>query len=122
MLSLVPLSDFDDAQAAFDRWRHVYNRERPHQALDFATPAERYRPSKRAFPETLPAPQYAPGEIVRRVSTTKAYVAFRNRFWKVPDAFLGETLSIRPRLPNGCFAICFGARQIALIDLNDPPD
>jgi transposase InsO family protein len=120
VLSLAPLKDLDDAQAAFDRWRHLYNRERPHQALDFATPAERYRPSKRAFPETLPAPQYAPGEIVRRVSTTKAYVAFRNRFWKVPDAFLGETLAIRPRLPDGCFAICFAAHEIASIDLNNP--
>jgi transposase InsO family protein len=122
VLSLAPLKDFDDAQAAFDRWRHIYNRERPHQALDFATPAERYRPSKRAFPETLPAPQYAPGEILRRVSTTKAYVAFRNRFWKVPEAFLGETLAIRPRLPDGCFAICFGAHEIASIDLNDTPE
>lgn len=122
VLSLAPLRDFDDAQAAFDRWRHVYNRERPHQALGFATPAERYRPSKRAFPETLPAPQYAPGEIVRRVGTTKAYVAFRNRFWKVPEAFLGETLAIRPRLPDGRFAICCGAHEIASLDLNEPPD
>jgi transposase InsO family protein len=119
VLSLAPLKDFDDAQGAFDRWRHVYNRERPHQALGFATPAERYRPSPRAFPETLPAPQYAPGEIVRRVGTTKAYVAFRNRSWKVPEAFLGETLAIRPRLPDGRFAICFGAHEIASIDLND---
>ena len=114
------LAGFDDAQAAFDRWRHVYNRERPHQALDFATPAERYRPSKRAWPATLPAPFYPPGEIVRRVGTTKAYISFRNRLWKVPEAFLGETLAIRPRLPDGSFAVCFGAHQIASIDLNDP--
>lgn len=119
VLSLAPLKNFDEAQDAFDRWRHVYNRERPHQALGFATPAERYRSSQRAFPETLPAPQYASGEIVRRVSSTKAYVSFRNRLWKVPEAFRGETLAIRPRLPDGCFAICFGAHEIASIDLND---
>jgi transposase InsO family protein len=119
VLSLTPLHDFDDAQAAFDRWRHVYNRERPHQALDFATPAERYRPSPRTFPERLPAPQYAPGEIVRRVGTTKAYVSFQNRLWKVPEAFFGETLAIRPRVPDGRFAICFGAYEIASIDLNN---
>ncbi len=119
VFSLTPLAGFDDAQAAFDHWRHVYNRDRPHQALDFATPAERYRPSKRAFPETLPIPCYAPGEIVRRVGTTKAYVSFRNRFWKVPEAFFGETLAIRPRLPDGRFAICFRAHEIASLDLND---
>ncbi len=120
VFSLVPLPGFDDAQAAFDRWRHVYNRERPHQALDFATPAERYQPSWRAFPETLPVPQYDQGEILRRVGTTKAYLSFRNRHWKVPDAFRGETLAIRPRLPDGCFNICFGAREIASINLNSP--
>jgi hypothetical protein len=98
----------------------LYNRERPHQALGFATPAELYRPSKRSFPDSPPTPQYAPGEIVRRVGTTKAYVSFRNRIWKVPEAFRGETLAIRPRLPDGCFAICFGAHQIASIDLNSP--
>jgi transposase InsO family protein len=120
VFSLAPLVGFDDAQRAFDRWRHIYNRERPHQALDFVTPAERYRPSKRAFPATLPAPAYAPGEIVRRVGTTKAYVSFRNRLWRVPGAFVGETLAIRPRLPDGRFAICFGAHEIASLDLNDP--
>ena len=120
VFSLTPLAGFDDAQTALDRWRHIYNRERPHQALGFVTPAERYRPSKRAFPATLPAPSYAPGEIVRRVGTTKAYVSFRNRAWKVPTAFVGETLAIRPRLPDGRFAICFGAHEIASFDLNDP--
>ena len=118
VLALVPLAGFDDAQTAFDRWRHVYNRERPHQALGFATPAERYRPSKRSFTATLPTPRYDHGEIVRRAGTTKAYVSFRNRHWKVPDAFRGETLAIRPRSSDGCFVICFGAHEIASIDLN----
>ena len=120
VFALAPLAGFAAAQAAFDRWRHVYNRERPHQALGFATPAELYRPSQRSFPATLPTPRYDHGEIVRRVGTTKAYVSFRNRRWKVPEAFRGETLAIRPRLPDGCFAICFGAHEIASIDLNIP--
>jgi hypothetical protein len=38
----------------------------------------------------------------------------------VPEAFRGEMLAIRPRLPDGCFAICFGAHEIAAIDLNSP--
>jgi transposase InsO family protein len=120
VFSIAPLASFDDAQAALDHWRHVYNRERPHQALDFATPAERYRPSQRRFPDTLPTPEYAPGEILRRVGITKAYVSFRNRPWKVPEAFRGETLAIRPRLPDGVFAVCFGAHEIATLNLNDP--
>jgi hypothetical protein len=120
VLALSTLRSFADAQRAFDRWRHVYNRERPHQALGFATPAQRYRPSSRAFPQTLPLLQYGDGEVLRRVGTTKAYISFRNRPWKVPEAFCGELLAIRPCMPDGCFAICFGAHQIASIDLNAP--
>jgi transposase InsO family protein len=119
VLALSPLRQIEDAQAAFDRWRHVYNRKRPHQALGFATPAQRYRPSPRAFPQRLPEPPYAPGEILRRVSSTKAYLSFHNRLWRVPEAFCGETLAIRPSLPDGRFAICFGAHEIATFDLND---
>lgn len=118
VFALSALRNCDEAQIAFDRWRHVYNRERPHQALGFATPAERYKPSPRSFPNTLPAPQYDDTEIVRRAGTTKAYISFRNRLWKVPEAFAGELLAIRPRLPDGRFAVCFGAHQIATIDLN----
>ena len=47
-------ADWATCQAAFDRWRGVYNTERPHQALDLATPISRYTPSPRSFPETLP--------------------------------------------------------------------
>ena len=31
-----------DVQRRFTSWRHIYNHERPHQALGMATPAERY--------------------------------------------------------------------------------
>lgn len=121
VFALTPLRDLQHAQRELDRWRHLYNRERPHQALDFATPNERYRPSCRPFPNKLPTPQYASTEIVRRVGTTKAYVSFRNRLWKVPEAFAGESVAIRPRQPDGRFAVCFGATEIAEIDLKTPP-
>ena len=54
------------------------------------------------------------------VGTTKSYVSFRNRLWKVPDAFAGETLAIRSRRPGGRFVICFGTHEIAAIDLTKP--
>jgi transposase InsO family protein len=122
VFALVPLQGLAEAQAALDQWRHVYNRQRPHQALGLAVPASRYRPSALAWPESLPQPAYAADDIVRRVGTSKAYVAFNGRAWKVPQAFAGETLAIRPRLPLGSYAICFGATQIATIDLKQPPN
>ena len=122
VFSLATLHGLDQAQQALDRWRHVYNRERPHQALDFKVPASRYTPSARSFPNTLPQPDYAAGEILRRVGTTKAYISFKDRLWPVPSAFLGETVALRPRARDGRYSVCFGATQIATIDLNAQPN
>ncbi len=58
-------ADLAACQLAFDRWRHIYNYQRPHQALDLASPSERYHPSRRPFPEILPAIEYGPDDIVR---------------------------------------------------------
>jgi putative transposase len=112
--------DLTEVQHALDRWREVYNFERPHQALGQEVPASRYRPSARTMPERLPAVDYDEREDVRRVSTTKAYVSFRGRLWRVPQAFCGERLAIRPLNPHGQYGIYFGAYQIAEIDLTNP--
>jgi transposase InsO family protein len=34
-------ADWQDVLTTFGRWRHIYNHERPHQALDMQTPAQR---------------------------------------------------------------------------------
>ena len=118
VLAFQPLSDFRQAQRAFDRWRQLYNHHRPHQGIAMAVPASRYSPSPRSFPATVPEPVYDPGEIVRRVSSTKAYVAFNGKAWRVPKAFQGETLAIRPLKIDGQHGVFFAANQVALIDLN----
>ena len=40
-----PFATIEAAQAAVDGWRHEYNHDRPHQSLDMATPASRFRPA-----------------------------------------------------------------------------
>ena len=106
-------------QHALDAWRQTYNLERPHEALGQAVPASRYRPSARALPAKLPAVQYAQGETMRRVLSGKDYVTFRGRLWKVPTAFRGETVAIRPLAADGRFGVFFATQQIASIDLTD---
>ncbi len=120
VFALKRFKDLHNAQRALDNWRIVYNSERPHQALGQETPATRYRLSQRPMPKTLPVVEYDEGEILRTVSTTKAYISFRNRQWKMPQAFCGERLAIRPNARDGLFAVCFGAYQIAEIDFNKP--
>ncbi len=120
VFTLKRFCDLDAVQRAFDRWRIVYNFDRPHEALDLQVPASRYRPSRRAMPDRLPQIEYDQHEIVRIVPTTKAYVRFNGRSWKVPQAFCGERVAIRPRSTDGLYGVFFGSRQIADIDLYHP--
>jgi transposase InsO family protein len=67
-----PFASITEAQAAVDAWRAEYNNDRPHQSLDMATPASRFRPSldaADALPlwapadlEPITSPPPAPGE------------------------------------------------------------
>jgi transposase InsO family protein len=119
VFALQHFRDLAEVQRAFDTWRIVYNLDRPHQALDQEVPVSRYRPSTRAMPDRLPQVHYDEHEIVRTVPTTKDYVRFKGRLWKVPQAFRGERVAIRPRTPDGHYAICFAAHEIAAIDLTN---
>ena len=94
-----------------------YNLDRPHEALGFVVPATRYRPSNRSMPDRTVEPDYEPGDVVRKVGSTRAYVSFKGRLWPVGQAFCGERLAIRPRGPDGRYGIFFGAHQIGAIDL-----
>lgn len=122
VLNLRRFRSLSDAQLAFDRWRQIYNCERPHQALDFDVPASRYRPSPRSMPERLPKVDYAASDIVRTVGPSKPYISFKGRLWHVSKAFMGERVALRPQSKDGRYAIFFATRQIATIDLNNPTD
>jgi transposase InsO family protein len=117
VFALKRFRDLGEVQRAFDAWRTTYNLERPHEALDQDVPGSRYRPSTRSMPDRLPQIEYDDNEIVRRVGTTKAYISFKGRPWKLPQAFYGERVAIRPLSADGQYGIFFGSHHIANIDL-----
>jgi len=75
----------DEVQAEFERWRELYNHKRPHEGIGLSTPIKRYRPSARAFPDTLPTPEYGPDDEVLRVGWNGKLV-FRGLKLKVSNA------------------------------------
>ena len=113
----IPL-DIPQAQAAFDKWRHTYNHLRPHQSLDMMAPISRYESSARPMPDKLPQIVYDSSDIVRKVPKGQPKLSFKNRTWRVPKAFQGEYLALRPSEKDGIYSVCFGATRIATIDLN----
>jgi len=109
-------ADLPSVQRRFDRWRMIYNFERPHEALGMQTPARRYTPSARSFPETLPPIEYAPGDIVRQVQRP-GYLCYRSRRFRMSKAFLGYPVALRPTTVDGVLEVFFCHQKIAQIDL-----
>jgi len=108
--------DNDHVQTHFDPWRDVYNRERPHESLSMATPASRYQPSPRAFPETLPSIEYAPGDIVRKVGPD-GYFNFRTVKYKISQAFTGQPIALRATSKDEVLDVFYCHQKVASIDL-----
>ena len=59
-------------QQAFATFEQVYNHERPHEALDWKTPAELYVASARNYPDRLPELNYPAGRPDCGASRSKA--------------------------------------------------
>lgn len=108
-----------EATASLASWRHCYNTERPHQALDGQVPADRYTPSPRPYPPSLPEVRYGPEDTVRLVRGNGC-CSFHNRDWSIGRGVIGRHVGIRPTAQDGVFAVYFCHQQVATIDLHDP--
>jgi len=114
----VLFADLDQCQTAFDRWRTIYNTERPHEAIGMAVPASRYRMSDRPFPEILPEPEYHPDDLVRKVQKN-GEIAFKGRILDLPKSLLGQKVGLRPTQTDGVWDILFATFPIAQVDLRE---
>jgi len=86
VLALQRFSSRQECQDQFDRWRHIYNTQRPHEALELEPPHTRFRPSPRQFPEKLPPIEYSKNHLVR-LADISGRISFRNVSYKVGKAF-----------------------------------
>lgn len=106
------------AQRAFDSWRIVYNTQRPHQALDMATPITRYRSSPRAYPERLPPLQYGDADTVVRVRVN-GDLRFMSRRFKVSSALDNLPVAVRPSTTQpDCYDLYIAHHHFHTINLN----
>ena len=112
-----PPRDLAECQKRFDDWRHVYNAERPHQAIGLEVPLRRYRPSPRPFPERLASLEYDSADIVRKVDVN-GRLSWRARSFRVGKALQGQAVAIRPTIDDGRYTVCLAHHAVATIDLN----
>ena len=120
LLSQRAFADLHDCQTASDGWRVLYNWERPHEALDMLSPASRYQPSARCFPDTLPPVLYEDADIVRKVNDGGT-ISSRNHVFRLGKAFRHQPVAIRPTPIDGDFAVFFCSQKLATISFRKEP-
>ena len=80
-------------------------------------PASRYQPSPRNYPECLPAIEYGPGDIVRKVRNY-GHFKYLGREFHVGSAFYGLHVALRPTATDGIIDVYFCEQRIRTINLS----
>lgn len=87
--------NFLQQQERFDLFIHEFNTERPHAALDMATPASKYKPSERKFPSHVPEPDYPAHDYACYVNNSgKVYVPGSGDF-NLSTILMGEMVGLK---------------------------
>jgi transposase InsO family protein len=112
-----PAANARAQQRAFDRFRQMFNQERPHQALGMRTPSAVYEPSPREYPGRVAEPEYGSALKVRRVHKHGQF------FWKYQSVFLskvlyGENIGLLP-VDDRYYRVYFAHFPLALFDSHE---
>ena len=109
-----PETNLRAQQRAFDRFQRVYNQERPHEALEMKTPAERYHVSRRPYPSRLPEVEYPSSYLLRRVGPCGTLR------WRNEKVFLGKVLKGEPvgleLVGDGIWQVWFSFYRLGIFD------
>lgn len=91
--ALPPASTRALQQKVFCEFASIYNQQRPHEALNYQTPASCYAPSSRSFPPRVPEPDYPAGAVLRRI-TEKGEMRWRGERLFVSEVFGHEAVGL----------------------------
>lgn len=105
------------AQLALDRWRTVYNQERPHEGIAMQTPAQRYCMSPRAMPAALIPIEYGEHDQVMTVGWN-GFVTFKGHKLRLSKALHLLPVAFRPDPgQDGCFDVFLSHHKFMRLDM-----
>jgi hypothetical protein len=104
-------------QRAFNRFRALYNDERPHTALDGQTPSARYTTSPRPFPDRRPPLEYPGHFLVTRVTNAGTF-RLKHKLRFIANA-LKQHHSGLEETNDSIWSIYFGPVLLAKVDERD---
>ncbi len=102
-------------QRAFDRFRFEFNHERPHEALDYATPASLYTPSPLVLARRLPPLAHYPPQWRTRKVKSGGRIKWRGREIRVSQALVGERIGLEAVGPER-WLLHFATMEIGVFD------
>jgi putative transposase len=88
-----PAANLNLQQRVFNTFRHTYNEIRPHEALNDETPASRWAPSTRSYPDRIAPPEYQGHVEVRRVSNAGCFRLHSGQIF-LSQALNGENIGL----------------------------
>ena len=109
-----PRSSFKAQQRAFDSFRLEYNQERPHEALGNDTPASRYAPSRKPFPNKLPGLEYPDHFRIQRAQYNGVISVDGVQFY-ISNCVEEEYLGLEA-VGDGCWKVFFGPIELGILD------
>jgi transposase InsO family protein len=107
-----------DVQRELDRWREIYNHERPHEALSLEVPASRYRASVRSYPEVLPVFEYDTTNV--RSVGRRGCISVSGVAHYVGMAFVGQRVALKPSIEDGVWNVYYCHERVATVNRRHP--
>ncbi len=109
-----PAADARAQQRRFDRFRRMFNEERPHEALGQTTPAAHYDPPPRRYGGRLREPDYDADHEVRRVRRS-GEIKWRGGLVFIGQALVGEPVGLE-EVEDGCWDVRYGPVALGTLD------
>lgn len=111
-----PAATLREQQVVFDQFREEFNDERPHQALDYKTPASIYVPSPRRYPAPISPPEYDAEAKVCRVYDKGSFY-YQGQLYFLADLLGGKDIALLPSPEDNQLDVYYRHARIALLDL-----
>jgi putative transposase len=109
-----PAASLTEQQIRFDRFRHDFNDNRPHEALGQVPPTRFYRPSPRRYPGKIEEPWYDADHAVRRVRSN-GEIKWGGELLFISEALIGEPVGIA-ETESGDWLVRFADVELGIVD------
>ncbi len=102
-------------QQRFERWRRVFNQERPHEGIGMRTPGEVYQPSARRLDERIKPDLYDAGVETRRVNQA-GFISWQGNNCYVGESLIGAEVAVEQSPESGLLAVRYANVKLGWLE------